>query len=133
MISDYIPYGKENRISRKRLSEISGVPDRELRDLIKRENKLLIKEHKAPVISSSGVSGYWRTDDKDEIIRHCKEEERRSNSIRKNILPFYEMIYSTASYTMVRAHVRKKHKSELDGQVEIHQGEENGWLHKTTP
>ena len=54
MISDFIPVGKVNAVSRKWLSEVTGLSDRQVRQLIASE-----RERGAPIISSSKSAGYY--------------------------------------------------------------------------
>ena len=53
-IADYIPFGKDNAISRKRLSEITGLSDRKLREVIALERRNTI------IINLSNGQGYFQ-------------------------------------------------------------------------
>lgn len=117
-ISDFIPFGRENRITRARLAALSGISDREIRDMIKRENKRLANDEEPLIVSSSGTSGYWRTDDIEEIMRHCREEERRARSIMRNIAPFRQQLNDGQALTHVMAHYRKK-PGQVAGQMKM--------------
>lgn len=62
LISNLIPYGKENAISRSQLEYLTGLKDRKIRDVIHdlREEQL--------IISSSGSKGYYRPTQRNEIL-----------------------------------------------------------------
>lgn len=77
-----IPYGKENAISRKDLSKLTGWDDRRVRDEIKR-----LMRNGERILSSSSAKGYWRSDDPDEIERFLKESDNRRRTEALNVEP----------------------------------------------
>lgn len=51
---DYIPFGKENAVTRQELVRLTGLDDRTIRNEIKRLNR-----EGVPILSSSHTCGYW--------------------------------------------------------------------------
>ena len=90
-ISDYIPYGKENAVSRAHLVKITGLPDRTIRNLVKEENKRLCKGGEA-ILSSSSNRGYWRTDSPAEMLAYIHEADHRCREIAANVAPIRELV-----------------------------------------
>lgn len=80
-IIDYIPKGYENAISRKALSNITGLNDRVIRNMIEEARRETI------IISNNDGSGYWLypdnpTDKEKELLeRFVKQQESRAKSI----------------------------------------------------
>lgn len=75
-IEQYIPFGRENAITREGLRLATGKPDRKIREEIeqaRREGHIIINDQ-------SGI-GYYRTDDLDEIGRQYRQNKRRALSI----------------------------------------------------
>ena len=90
-ISDCIPYGKENAVSRAYLVKITGLPDRTIRNLVKEENKRLCKQGEA-ILSSSSNRGYWRTDSPAEMLAYIHEADHRCREIQKNMEPIKKLL-----------------------------------------
>ena len=82
-ILEYIPYGKENAITRTTLCMITGLNDRSMRESINRARK------RAVVINLSDGSGYYRPTDNEvtEVIRFKKQEESRAKDVFSNLQP----------------------------------------------
>lgn len=78
-IAKYIPYEKENAISRKRLSEITGLNDSAMRKEIARARRNTV------ILNLQDGRGYYRTTNKEEIKRFIKQEEHRAKSIFYNL------------------------------------------------
>lgn len=77
-ISDYIPFGKDNAISRKRLSEITGLSDRKLREVIALERRNTI------IINLSNGQGYFQPInglEDDLVVDYYKQENNRLKRI----------------------------------------------------
>jgi hypothetical protein len=77
-ISDYIPFGKDNAISRKRLSEITGLSDRKLREVIALERRNTI------IINLSNGQGYFQPInglEDDLVVDYYKQENSRLKRI----------------------------------------------------
>lgn len=102
-IKIWIPFGKENAVTREELHKITGYNDREIREMIGRERR---KGH--AILSSPSVSGYWQTEDIDEIERFIKALDRRRSSEAKNLIKLREKVAKARGYTFVqvRAHTR---------------------------
>lgn len=76
-----IPIGRENAISRKQLKTLWNLNDRSMRDEI--ANKRLVDDGSDYVIvSSSGVGGYFRSDEEFEIRRMIAENVARIQSLQ---------------------------------------------------
>lgn len=79
---DMIPIGRENAVSRRQLSAMTGISDREVR----REISQLRSEDDGTnmvIVSTSDGSGYFRTDKLDEIEHFIAEMIKRTCSIRE--------------------------------------------------
>lgn len=82
-ISDYIPFGKDNAISRKRLSEITGLSDRKLREVIALERRNTI------IINLSNGQGYFQPInglEDDLVVDYYKQENSRLKRIGWSLL-----------------------------------------------
>ena len=79
----YIPFGRENAISRTMLSAKMGISDRKMRELISKARK------KAIIINLSNGRGYYQPTEKDvtDVVRFKKQEESRARDIYKNMKP----------------------------------------------
>lgn len=79
----YIPYGKENAISRKELCEKTGLGDRTVRELINKERE------SAVIINVQDGKGYYRPNEKDvdDVQRFYDQELKRSKNIFRNLRP----------------------------------------------
>ena len=112
-----IPYGRENAVTRAELSRLTGLPDRAVRDLIKRQ-----VASGARILSSSGGRGYWMSDDVDEVAAFVEETRRRSKSTVLNVLPLERWVCSQKGIrtTQVRPHLRRLHRAaEVAGQISL--------------
>ena len=82
-ISDYIPFGKDNAISSKRLSEITGLSDRKLREVIALERRNTI------IINLSNGQGYFQPInglEDDLVVDYYKQENSRLKRIGWSLL-----------------------------------------------
>lgn len=82
-IADYIPFGKDNAISRKRLSEITGLSDRKLREVIALERRNTI------IINLSNGQGYFQPInglEDDLVVDYYKQESSRLKRIGWSLL-----------------------------------------------
>ena len=84
-ISEYVPYGAENAISRHDLlnvvrSVFGEVSDREMRRMLEysRQNGNII-------INFQNGKGYFRPDSKEEIEKYIRQEEARAKTIHFNL------------------------------------------------
>lgn len=80
-ITDFIPEGFENAISRKELCRLTGLKDRDMRAMIEEARRDTI------IISSCDGSGYWLfpadpTDEEKMMLKkYVLQQERRAKSI----------------------------------------------------
>lgn len=75
-IEEYIPFGRENAVTRQVLCALTGLSDRKVRKLIedaRREGCIICNDQ-------SGA-GYFQTDDLDEISRQYWQSKNRALSI----------------------------------------------------
>lgn len=80
LITDFIPVGRENAISRKRLCEVTGLTDRNLREHIAQARR------NTPIINLQYGDGYFIPDTSDDadmalLRRYVAQEEGRLKSI----------------------------------------------------
>lgn len=91
-IIDYIPKGHKNAISRQALSDITGLNDRVIRNMIEEARRETI------IISNNDGSGYWLYPDnptmqeKELLERFVKQQESRAKSIFYALRPARLMI-----------------------------------------
>lgn len=74
-ILDYIPYGKENAITRSELVFKIGLSDRKVRNLIADARRETV------IINLQDGGGYYIPTDRAEIERYLKQETHRAKSI----------------------------------------------------
>lgn len=119
-IIDFIPYGKENAISRKQLSERCGMPDRVMRKQIEKERR------EYPILNSQDGSGYFRPlpEEKPLVERWLRQERSRSKSIDNSSRGAEMFLVGDSGGKMiaVRGYMRSKHKDaepirQVDGQM----------------
>lgn len=103
-ISAYIPFGKENAVTREYLCKVTGLDDRTVRDEISKERR-----KGCIILSSSEKAGYWQSDDLEEIKRHIRESDNRcrSEALRVQCLRKYVAEKEGEYVTFVQAHYRK--------------------------
>lgn len=87
-IVKYIPFGKENAISREKLCAVTGLPDRSMRDLINQARKRTV------IINLQNGSGYYRPteDDMEDVLKYKHQEENRATEVFGNLQPVREFI-----------------------------------------
>ena len=76
-ILDYIPFGQKNAVTRRRLSRITGLPDREVRELIG------LARNKTAIINLQNGGGYFRPlpEERRLVERWMSQEKRRAKRI----------------------------------------------------
>lgn len=79
-----IPIGRENAISRKNLAAFWGVNDRTARQIVS-ELRTIDDGTDYVIVSISRFSGYYRTNNPDEIDHFRNEMVKRIRSTRKAI------------------------------------------------
>lgn len=84
-ITEYIPYGADNAITREDLLDVAkyfveGISDREMRRLLEysRQNGNII-------INLQNGKGYFRPETREEIESYIRQEERRAKTIHFNL------------------------------------------------
>lgn len=87
-IVKYIPYGRENAISRDDLAIKVGCSDRIMRDLISKARK------KTVIINIQNGSGYYRPteNDMEDVLKYKHQEENRATEVFGNLQPVREFI-----------------------------------------
>lgn len=76
-ILDYIPFGRENAVTRPFLCQMTGLSDRIVRKEIARARR----EH--PILNTQEGNGYYQPSDNDvlEVRRFINQETNRARSI----------------------------------------------------
>jgi DNA-binding transcriptional regulator LsrR (DeoR family) len=75
-ITDFIPEGKNNAITRKQLCNLTGLSDRKVRELIEQARR-----KGEIIINAQDGAGYFKTDDLKEIQKQYQRNDRRAKSI----------------------------------------------------
>ena len=107
-IIDFIPFGKENAITREQLRMITGMPDRKMRDLISEARE------EWPILNLQTGDGYYmpkedRLSEIAEVKKWLKQEGNREKSINK-----------TQRGAMIFLHkIEQKLKKEIIGFVKL--------------
>lgn len=101
-ILDFIPYGKDNAVTRQELVRATGLDDRSVRDEISK-----LRARGEFILSSSSHVGYWRSNDQTEIAEYFKECDNRRNALSMPEMKrrFYKM--TGQRYTLVKEHLRR--------------------------
>ena len=87
-ITDYIPIGKENAVTRAHLRAVTGLPDRKIREEIEQARR-----KGAIIINAQDGAGYYQSEDIKDIAKQYRQNERRALSIipkQKNLLKRYK-------------------------------------------
>lgn len=90
-ITDYIPVGRKNAVTRRRLRQLTGLSDRMLRLEIQRARRTHI------ILNLSDGRGYYQPDleipsERAEIIDYVRQEESRLKSIGYALKPAREAV-----------------------------------------
>ena len=72
-ITDYIPFGKENAVTRAHLRAATGLPDRKIREQARRRGAI--------IINAQDGAGYYQSEDIKDIAKQYRQNERRAISI----------------------------------------------------
>lgn len=104
-ISEFIPKGKENAISKSELMKLTGRDERTIRSMIKDE----MRERGTPILSTSHGKGYWIDTDPEEIGRFLQETDRRIKSLYENTRELRAIYYRLTGqkFINVRGHMRR--------------------------
>lgn len=82
-IVKFIPFGRENAVSRDKLSAEIGCSDRVMRDLINNARKRVV------IINIQNGNGYYRPTNEDaaEVEKFKRQEENRAKEIFRGLQP----------------------------------------------
>lgn len=75
-ITDYIQTGRENAVTRVHLREVTGLPDRKVREEIEQARR-----KGAIIINAQDGAGYYQSEDIKDIAKQYRQNERRALSI----------------------------------------------------
>lgn len=75
-IENYIPYGRDNAISKSELISLTGMTERAVRRAIERA-----RESGIMIMSSSQVRGYWQTEDIAEMEDFVRQTDNRIKAL----------------------------------------------------
>ncbi len=75
-IEQYIPYGRENAVTREMLRSLTGKSDRMIREEIEQARR-----RGCIICNDQSGAGYFQTDDLDEISRQYWQNKNRALSI----------------------------------------------------
>lgn len=75
-IERYIPFGRENAVTRAQLCTLTGLPDRKVRKEIEQARRSGFI-----IINQQDGKGYYQTDDLDEIERQYRQQRCRALSV----------------------------------------------------
>lgn len=82
-IVDYIPFGKENAISRQQLERVTGLSDRDVREAIS------LARRNTVILNLSNGKGYFQSiqGEEDElVVKYFKQEDSRLKRIGWSLL-----------------------------------------------
>lgn len=72
-ITDYIPFGKENAVTRAHLRAATGLPDRKIREEIEQARR-----KGAIIINAQDGAGYYQSEGIRDIAKQYRQNERRA-------------------------------------------------------
>lgn len=82
-IVDYIPFGKENAISRQQLVRTTGLSDRDMREIIS------LARRDTVILNLSNGKGYFQPipgEEDDLVVKYFKQEDSRLKRIGWSLL-----------------------------------------------
>lgn len=82
-ISDYIPFGKDNAISREQLERATGLCDRDIREAIS------LARRNTVILNLSNGQGYFQPiqgEEDDLVVKYFKQEDSRLKRIGWSLL-----------------------------------------------
>ena len=106
-ITEYIPYGRKNAVSRHELQRRTGLPDRTVRALIEDARR-----KGAHILSSSADKGYWKSNNVGEILRESDGRIRKTAQTVE-ALRRYVAEQEGEDVVPVRAHFRHLQKPKM--------------------
>ena len=119
-ISKFIPYGRENAISRAELCVLTGFSDRAIRNHVE-DARNVQNEKTGFILSSSQCKGYWRSHDIGELEEFIREDENRkkSSAKRNDSIKKYIAEIKGIRVVPVCSHFRRIGTGDLQGQCRI--------------
>jgi hypothetical protein len=108
-IIDFIPFGKDNAISRRALCNAAGLPDRMMRKEIERARR------EYAILNAQDGSGYFRPapDESYLIERWIKQERSRENSVRNATRGAEKaLLGESRELVLVRSYERRKRRGK---------------------
>lgn len=82
-IVDYIPFGKENAISRQQLERVTGLSDRDVRE------EISLARRNTVILNLSNGKGYFQPiqgEEDDLVVKYFKQEDSRLKRIGWSLL-----------------------------------------------
>lgn len=82
-IVDYIPFGKENAISRQQLERVTGLSDRDVRE------EISLTRRNTVILNLSNGKGYFQPiqgEEDDLVVKYFKQEDSRLKRIGWSLL-----------------------------------------------
>lgn len=118
-VTKHIPAGRENAITRCRLSELTGMSDRANRRYIEAARKAGIK-----IINEERGKGYYIAENDDEWLIFLERHRKKAMSelaIYNEGIKLLPNNYAVAQIVPVRAHIRyiKGDQPPFDGQMRL--------------
>ena len=109
-ITEYIPYGRKNAVSRHELQRRTGLPDRTVRALIEDARR-----KGAHILSSRADKGYWKSNNVGEIKEFLRESDGRIRKTAQTVeaLRRYVAEQEGEDVVPVRAHFRHLQKPKM--------------------
>lgn len=96
-ISDYIPFGKDNAISRKKLEKVTGLSDRDIRE------EIAMARRNTVILNLSNGQGYFQPIEGEEdelVIKYYKQESSRLKRIGWSLLATRKRVRETQKTTI---------------------------------
>lgn len=118
-VTKYIPIGKENSITRSRLSKLTGLSDRANRSAIESARRAGVK-----IISQADGRGYYIAENDDDWLLFLEEHRKKAISelaIYNEGIKYLSKEYVTAQIIPVKAHLRyiKNEQQPCEGQISL--------------
>ena len=86
-ILDYIPFGKENAVTREDLVVSTGMLDRQIRKAIQKA-----RDDGALILNDCSGNGYYQSDDIKEIYAQYRKDRARALSVLKRLKTMRRML-----------------------------------------
>ena len=118
-IIDYIPYGKNNAISRRMLCQLTGLPDRMMRKAIEKARQ------QYPILNSQDGSGYFQpsSEEKPLVERWLRQERSRERAVSNSTIGAQKWLTGDCGkFTVVSSYIRGGNKTnkperQIEGQM----------------